>query len=166
MARRFIPARFPAGEAPDTQSMEYDTAETFKRGAVVIFEGGATGQIVESSADSTPIVGVSMEDVDSKPGHELGHTSQIKQVTARKDEVSVAKANRVQVFSGRMVNGSTDPVTPALTDVNVLYGLLKTGNDWVVDQAEVANTRVEITDIDITEKIVYFKFMEAHLAQP
>lgn len=164
MGRKFQPARLPIGEAPDVQSMQYDVAQTFKNGAVIIFEAGATGEVVEGGADPTPIVGVALEDADSKPGYGIGHSP--TQVTGRVQEVSIAKANRATVFSGRLVNGATDPETPALTDINVLYGLLKTGNDWVVDKAETVNTRVEVVDIDIDNKVVFFKFMESHLAVP
>lgn len=164
MGRKFIPARIPSGEAPDVQSMQHDSAETFKNGAVLIYESGNTGEVVEGGADPTPIVGVALQDADSGPGWDMGHSP--TQVTGRVQEVSVAKANRVTVFSGRMVNGATDPVTPALTDIGKLYGVLKSGNDWVVDQAETSNTRVEITDVDIDNKVVFFKWMEAHLAVP
>jgi hypothetical protein len=166
MGRKFQPARLPVGEAPDVQSMQYDSAQTFKSGAVIVFEGGATGEVIEGSSDPTPIVGVALEAANSKPGYELGHASSVLQVTGRVQQVSVAKANRSTVWSGRMVNGATDPKTPALTDINVVYGVAKVGDDWVVNQAETSATRVEIVDIDIDNKIVFFKFMEAHLAQP
>jgi hypothetical protein len=145
--------------------MVYTTGQTFKKGAVLIYDG-VTGRVIEGGADPTPIVGIATEHADSKPGFGVGHASQVVATTGRVEEVTVAKANRNTVFSGRMVNGATDPVTPVQADVNKLYGLLKTGEDWVVDQADVTNTRVEITDFDADSRIVLFKFMEAHLAAP
>ena len=166
MGRKFQPARLPIGEAPEVQSMQYDSAQTFKTGAVLIYEGGNTGEVVEGGADPTPIVGVALADADSGPGYGLGHSADVLQVTGRVQEVSVAKANRATVFSGRMVSGATDPVTPALTDIGKVYGVVKTGNDWTVDQAEAVNTRVKIVDVDIDNKVVFFRWMEAHLAVP
>lgn len=164
MGRKFMPARFAGVGSPEVQSMQYDSAQTFKQGAVIVYEAGNTGEVVEGGVDPTPIVGVALEDANSKPGHQAANNPLV--VTGRVQEASLAKANRTTVFSGRMVNGATDPVTPALSDIGKVYGLLKIGDDWVVDQAEVTNTRVEIVDIDVNEKIVFFKFMEAHLAVP
>jgi hypothetical protein len=164
VGRKIAPARIPVGEVPEVQSMRYDVDEDFKEGAVLVYEGGATGELIEDDSDPTPIVGVALEAANSKPGYDMGHSPTV--VTGRVQEVSVAKANRSTTFSGRMVNGAVDPVTPALTDIGVLYGLAKVGNDWVVNQAETSATRVMVTDIDIPNKFVLFKFMEAHLANP
>lgn len=165
MGRKFQPARFAGATAPEHQSMAYTAGQVYKKGAVVIFDGVA-GTIIEGGADPTPIVGVATEDAASKPGFGVSHDASVVARTGTAAETTVAKATRTVVFSGRMVNGATDPVTPVQADINKVYGILKTGNDWVVDQADVVNTRVEIVDIDIDNKVVLFKFMEAHLAQP
>lgn len=165
MGRKFQPARFGGATAAEHQSMVHTTAQTFKKGAVLIFDG-VTGRVIEGGADPTPIVGVATEDAASKPGFGVSHDASVVARTGTVEEVTVAKATRSTVFSGRMVNGATDPVTPVQADINKVFGLLKTGNDWVVDQAETVNTRVEVVDFDTDLKLVLFKFMEAHLAQP
>lgn len=165
MPRKFQPARFGGATAAEHQSMVYTTAQTFKKGAVLVFDG-TTGRVIEGGADPTPIVGIATEHADSKPGFGVGHSSQVVATTGRVEEVTVARANRSTIFSGRMVNGATDPVTPVQADINKVYGILKAVDDWVVDQEEVTATRVEVVDIDVDSKIVLFKFMEAHLATP
>ena|SRR2546430_939399 len=160
------PARFTGATAPEIQSMKYAAGQTFKKGAVVIYEGGATGNIIEGGVDPATVVGVALEAADSKPGFSLSHDSSVVTRTGNVSEVSVAKANRQTVFSSRMVNGGTDPVTPVQADIGKAYGVLKVGNDWCVDQSDVVNTRLRVTDIDIDNKIVFFKWLEAALATP
>ena len=166
MGRRFTPARWAGATIPVTQSMTYTAAQTFKRGAVLIFASGGAGTVEEGSTDPTPIVGVSAEPAASKPGYEIGHSSFVTSYTGRVAEVSVWRANRQTIFSGRAVNGSTDPVTPTQSHIDEVYGILKSSNDWVIDISETSNTRIEIVDVDITELMFFFKFMEAHLATP
>jgi len=166
LGRIFRPGKFAGATAPDTQSMVYTTGQTFLSGAVLVYDG-VTGKVIEGGADPTLIAGVSADKAAGKPGFSMSQDSSVVARTGTVEEVSVHKANRQTEFSGRMVNGGTDPVTPVQADINKVYGLLKTaGNDWVVDQAETVNTRVEIVDIDVDSKIVFFKFMEAHLGQP
>lgn len=164
MGRKFQVARLPSGTAPNTQSMQYDVAQVFKNGAVLVDEGGATGEVVEAGADPALIVGVAQEDANSKPGYDMANSPTV--VTGRVQEVSVAIADRSQIFSGRGVNGGTDPTTPVLGDVDKNMGIVKVGNDWCIDFADAVNTRVKIVDIDIDNKIYFFKFLEANLARP
>ena len=166
MGRRFTAARFSGAGIAVHQSMVYTAAQTFKRGAVLIFAAGGAGTVEEGGADPTPIVGVSMENAASKPGFEVGHSTFVIATTGRVSEVTVARANRQTIFSGRAVNGATDPVTPTQSHIDEVYGILKSSNDWVIDIAETVNTRIEIVDVDIDEKIFFFKFLEANLATP
>lgn len=155
MARIFIPARFPGGGAPSVLSMVYKTLETFVKGSVLIFD---TGEVVIGLVDPTPIVGVALEDVDSKPGFEVGHDSQVIATTGRVQEVSVAIANDVTTFSGA---GTRIPVA---ADVGLEFGILNTAGIWQVDPADVVNTRVVVTDVDLLQDIFFFKFLTAHMA--
>lgn len=160
MARKFQPARFAGASAPEVQSMQYDVAQTFKKGAVLVYEGGATGEVIEGAADPAAIVGVSLEAADSKPGFGVGNASTVVATTGRAQEVSVAKANRQTIFTGR---GSS---APALTDIGVAYGIVKSGDDWIVDKADVVNTRVRVIDVDVDNALFFFRFLESALAQP
>ena len=155
MSRIFIPARFPGGGAPSVLSMAYKTLETFVKGSVLIFD---TGEVVIGLVDPTPIVGVALEDVASKPGFEVGHDSQVIATTGRVQEVSVAIANDVTTFSGAGTRA------PLATDVGVEYGILNTAGIWQVDPADAVNTRVVVTDVDLLQGIYFFKFLTAHMA--
>lgn len=155
MSRIFIPARFPGGGAPSVLSMAYKTLETFVKGSVLIFD---TGEVVIGLADPTPIVGVALEDVDSKPGWEPGHQSQVIATTGRVQEVSVAIANDVTTFSG------AGDRAPLATDVGVEYGIVNTAGVWQVDTTDVVATRVVVTDVDLLQEIYFFKFLTAHMA--
>jgi hypothetical protein len=165
MGRIFQPARMPVGVgAPDVVSGFYTTGQTFLKGAVLVPDA-ATGRVIEGAADPASILGVALENAGSKPGLSLNFDSLVVARTGQVQEVSYARANRITQFSGRMVNGGTDPVTPVQSDINKKYGLLKTGaGEWVVDQTETTNLSVIIVDADFDNKIVYFKFLEAVLA--
>lgn len=167
MARPFQPARFAGASAPENQSMPYATGQTYKKGAVLIYEAGPTGNVVEGGADPASIVGVALENADSKPGFGIGNSASIVATTGRVQETTVAKANRTTIFTGRGVNGGTDPTTPVLADIGKSYSILKTADGtWALDAADVANQRARVIDIDIDNKLFFFRFLEANLAQP
>jgi len=146
--------------------MFYTTGQTFLKGAIVVPDA-ATGRIIEAAANPASITGIALEAPGSKPGFQVNFDAAVVARTGTVQEVSVAKANRITIFSGRMVNGGTDPVTPVQADLGTAYGVLKTGaGEWVVNQADTTTTRVRVIDIDIDNKIVFFRFLEANLAQP
>lgn len=161
MARGIVVARIPSGEVPDVISAQYTTGQTFKTGAILVYT--AAGEVSEGGADPTPIAGVALEPAGSKPGYDAANSPTT--FTGRVQEVSMAKANRVTVYSSRFTNAGVD-VTPTQTLIDEQYGLIKVGNDWTVDQTDVVNTRVEIVDIDVDNKLVFWKFLEAQLATP
>ena len=171
MGRIIIPARMPFGAAPEVTTIPYTTGQTFLKGAILVYDtGGNQGNVVEGGANPAAIVGVALEAPASKPGFSVNFDSTVVARTGTVTKVSVAKANRLTVFSARMVNGATDPVTPAQTDVGVSYGVLAVavtgGNEWVVNQADKANTRVEVIAFDSSLNLVLFRFLESALAQP
>lgn len=166
MGRIFQPARVPGSgtAAPSIISGAYTTGQTFKKGAVLITV--AAGTLSEAGADpANDIAGVALEGAGTKPGYDPANASQVLQVTGRLQEVSYARADSHTVFSGRAINGGTDPVTPLQTHLHEQYGLAKTAaGEWVIDIAEVTVKTVEIVDIDIDSKIFFFKFLAAALA--
>jgi len=167
VGRPFLPARFAGAGAPENQSMQYAVGQTYVKGAVVVYEGGATGNIIEGGADPAAIVGVALEACDSKPGFNMNFNPTVVATTGRVRETTIAKANRLTVFTGRIVNGGTDPVTPVQGDVGKTYSILKAGTgEWTLDAADGANQRVRVIDIDIDAKIAFFRFLEANLANP
>lgn len=169
-ARIFQPARTPTNAAPEVQSMQFTTGQTFIKGAILVFDtAGNLGNVIEgTSPNPALIVGVAEEAPNTKPGFQLSFDAAVVARTGTVQQVDVAKANRVTLWSGRLVNGATDPVTPAQnTDMGVAYGVIKTADGtWAVNQADTVNTKVRIVDIDVFNKIVFFRFLEANLAQP
>lgn len=163
MARGFKLGRLPSG-TPNIISMKYTAAQTFKKGALLV--DVAAGTVSECAADPTRILGVAMEDANSKPGG-TGIANNPSYITGGSyGEVSVLILDRSQVLTCRGVNGGTDPVTPAITNIGEQYGVAKVGNDWVLDLAETTTKSFTIVDIDVDQKIFLVKPMEAVLALP
>lgn len=159
----FKPSRNAGATIAEMRSGVYDAASTFLTGAVLIL--AADGELEAGGADPTGIVGVALEPANSRPGYGIGHNPTI--VTWRKQEITYAVANRTTIFSGRGVNGGTDPVTPLQTHIGEAYGLtVDATGTWVIDFAETANTRLRIVDIDVPNRIFYFKFLESALGAP
>jgi hypothetical protein len=164
MGRRFQPAR-NAKTVPQVQSMQYATGQVYQKGALVV--DNVNGEIVECGADPVSILGVALEACDSKPGYGVPNSAQVTVTTGRQQETSIALADRDTVFSGRAVNGGVDPVVPLLTHIGEKYGVVKVGNDWVIDMADAVATRIQIVDVDLTGgNVFFFKFLEANLARP
>lgn len=164
MGRSFQPARRAGGTVPRVQSIAYTTGQTFTKGALLI--DVAAGTASECAADPTAVLGVALEGAGTKPGYDVANSSQLTVATGRLQEVSMAVADREQEFSGRAVNGGTDPVVPLQTHVGEEYGVAKVGNDWVIDMAETAAKVVHITDIRPEDNAFLFKFLEAVMASP
>lgn len=162
MARGIRPARMIGTGVPNVQSVAYTTAQTFKKGALLVF--AAAGTLSECGADPATVSAVALEAAGSKPGYDAANSPTV--VTGRVQEVSVCIADRHTVYSCRGVNGGTDPVTPAQTNIDEQYGVAKVGNEWVLDLAETTAKVFEIVDIDIDNKIFFVKFMEAVLSLP
>ncbi len=161
MARGFNLGRTPSG-TPNTQSIAVTAAQTFKKGALLV--DTAAGTVSECGADPTSVLGVAQMDAFAGLGYDMANSPAV--VTGRSNECVVAIADRSQIFTCRGVNGGTDPVTPAQTNIGEVYGVAKVSTDWVLDLAETTTTVCEIVDIDIDNKIFFVKFREAVLALP
>jgi len=167
MPRGFNTAR-NAKTVPQIQSMAYTTGQVFKIGAVVV--DIAAGTISEAGVDPQSVVGVALEGAGRKPGYDLANSADVVFTTGRLQEVSVAIADRDTQFSGRGVNGGTDPVLPLVTHIGEQYSIVKIANDWCIDIANPTTPAVEITDIVEAQGgdpgFFLFKFLEAVLARP
>lgn len=165
MARRIIPARFPAGDAPDVQELLYANGQTFQLGAVLTL---SSGQLIEATS---PITGatlhsIAMQGVDTNPGYQAANNPTVS--IGREQKVSVARLNRMTVFMGTLVNNSAVPVAAATTDIGVNYGLRPFSGIWYVDRSQTAaNACVQVVGIDaVNPFIVFFKPIEARLLTP
>jgi hypothetical protein len=161
MPRSFNIARTPSG-TPNVQALRVTAGQTFKKYALVV--DTAAGTISECGADPASVLGVSMQGAFTGPGNNNADSPVV--VTGQSVECSVCIADRSAIFSCRGVNGGTDPVTPAITNIGEVYGVAKVADDWVLDLAETTATVCEVVDIDIDNKIVLVKFREAVLALP
>lgn len=161
MGRSFNLARTPSG-TPNSQSLVATAGQTFKKYALVV--DTAAGTISECGADPASVLGVSMMGAFTGRGNNNADSPVV--VTGQDTEVVVAIADRSQIFSCRGINGATDPVTPAITNIGEQYGVAKVADDWVLDLAEVTVKQCEIVDIDVDAKIFFVKFVEAFLAIP
>lgn len=164
--RFFTVARMPPGTAPNAVVRTVTNGQTFIRGAVLKL---ASNLLVESGATpTTGIVGVAAQSAFTNPGNQLPNANVLASgspIGGRPNDISIYVNDRTNIFSGRMVNGGTDPVQPALTDLGTSYGVIKTGNGtWAVNQADTTNLAVVIIDIEplgttAVVAIVYFKFV-------
>jgi hypothetical protein len=162
-ARSIIPAR-NFQTAPDVQSHAYATGQTFVAGAALAL---SSGEVIEATSPITgaTLFGFAAEKVASKPGWDAANSPTV--ITNRVQEVSVYRATSSMVFSGALVNNSATVIAPAAADIGVNYGLKAYSGVWCVDKNLTAgDATVTIVDIDIANKIVYFKVMPARLIAP
>ncbi len=160
MARSIFPAQFAQG-MPPTQWLNFDSAATFEEGALLVF--AADGELEECAADPTLVSAVSLTPAGRGPGFQM--SDGVTQVTGRAYKCSVVLAEKTVIWSMRGVNGGTDPVTPAVTNIGESYGAIKTADgSWALDIAEVAVLVFTIVGVDIDNKIFYCKFNDAALA--
>lgn len=160
--REFRSAKFPPGTSPKVESLVVTAGQTFIKGAVVIL---TTNKIVEAGATPITAAGIALQSAFTNPGNQLPNANVLaagSPIGGRPTEISVAIADRTTIFSGRMVNGGTDPVTPAQTDVGVKYGVIKTSDGtWAIDQSNTTQLFAQIVGIEplgttAVVPIVYF----------
>jgi hypothetical protein len=140
----------------------YTAAQTFKEFAVVV--RAAAGTIEEDTTDPDSIVGVALQRAASGHGFNVPDEDRTDVFTGRETKVCVALASPGLVeFISEITNAGVK-VTPTQTMVGESYGLVKTGDDWSVDQADTTNTRVRITAIDEERDLVYCEFLAANVS--
>jgi len=160
MGARFITAARTVGNGvPAIQSFVCDSSATFIRGAAVVV--ASDGELEACGADPTVIAGFAAAAASTAPGYDAANSPNV--VTGRSNVVSVYLADANTVFSGRGVNGGTDPSTPTLSNIGESYGLKADANGiWTVDLAEVTTKTATIVDVDIDQKIFFFKIVQAN----
>lgn len=161
MGRKIIPARMIGTGVPSVLSVAYTTGQTFKKGAIVIYV--AAGTVSEAGADPALVCGIALEDAGSKPGFDAANSPTV--ITGRVQEVSIAVADRHTIFSMRGENAGVIQ-TPLQTNIDEVYGVVKVGNDWVLDLSETVATVFEVVDIDVDNRIFFCKFMESRIQTP
>ncbi len=157
--RQFALAKWE-GQFPEVQYVLVDSAQTFKAGALVLT--AADGETDECAADPTAILGVALSAAKTALGYNMANDADIVAFTGRENKVAVAIANNKNTFSGRGVNGGTDPVVPLQTHIGEQYGVVKDSDGiWAIDFAETTTKSVQIVGFDSTTKSFTFKFIPA-----
>lgn len=166
MAGRYIKAaRTVSGNVPRIAQRLYATGQTFKIGAVLVFDGSKN--VIEASATPTTAVGIAAEPAGTHPGQSPANASQTLQVTGLTQKVAVYDGNDDTVYSMRGVNGGTDPVVPVQANVGAKFGVVKDANGiWALNIADTTNLMFEVVDIDITNNIFFCKFLTSALVLP
>ena len=154
MARLMNTARFPGGGIPEIQSMAYTAAELIVKGSVLVMNAAGTVDLAGTQPTSG-VVGVSLEDIASKPGFEVSHDSQATVYTGRVAEVSVAIANLITIFSAAAKAGTTI----AQTHVGEQHDIVLVSGVWQVDLSASGSPGCIVTDVDTDENIVFFKWL-------
>lgn len=160
MSRAVTPARAPLGIFR-VQHFPTTTGQTFKNGALVKL---SSGQLVICTTNDTAVVGVAGAAAFNGRGWELANASQLAQApTGRDSYLPVYVADQGNIFASRLVdsNVNQDTLTPAVTDIGVEIGvLLDSGGNFCLDK-DASNDVAVIVDINIDEKLVFFKFLAA-----
>lgn len=149
--------------SPEIQEFTVTAAQTFIRGAVLVFSGGT---VSEGGANPTDIVGVAMADAFSAPGYDAANSP--SPITWREATISVAKAEADRnIFVSPLCNNTltSTKVAPVAADVGVQYGISKQTSGpsaeawWLDKNITGANARVEVVKVDITNQLAHFKFL-------
>lgn len=150
MATNFAPQlgiKYDAGV--ETRLFKVDSAATFIAGALVYWDT-ATQTLKECGADPSLILGVAQAPASMG----LATTGSIW--GASKIPVAVLSPTAVAFM------GSSS--TPAVTDILVAYGIVKSTN-WLVDTSDTSNTRVDVIEIAVSPQPegYYVRFKAANL---
>lgn len=159
MARGFTFARATTLGIASIRHFPVKAGETFIPGSLVVLD--ANGELVEAAAAAVSFVGVAGAGAFYGRGYDMANSAQILQVTGRDALCPVYLADPTNIFACRGVNGGTDPVTPAATNVDEKYGIAVTSHVFYMDIANTTQLAVEVVDINIDEKMFFVKFLAA-----
>ncbi len=147
------PSRFPSAEVPSVDNRGIVAAQTFNRGAPIQLSSG-NAQEHPGGATVTGIYGFSLEDVDN--GASSG---------ANSTQVAIAIADHDTWFMGQLDNAGA-VVAPDSGNLDTDYGLIKTGDDWFVDETDTTNVVVTVRDFDVDLNVVWFTVLPSAGANP
>jgi len=164
MGTRFAPARVPNGGVESINSYPALAGQAIVNGSLVLLD--ANGLLNLCGADPASILGVALSAQGTAPGFSAANAPIAINFSSTADDlVSVAIANRDTIFSGQMTNAG-NIVTPTQAMVGDSFGVVNTAGIWTVDQTETVNTRLTIVDVDIPNRLILFKFLNANLQLP
>lgn len=162
ITKAIMPARLMMGGMPQVRSQKYKTSEAIIKGSVIGQDGN--GELVLLTSDTSnpadhSIIGVAAEAAGSRPGFEISHDSRLVATTGRKQEISYFVANHNEEFIAQISADGSTVTTPTQALVGDVYKLSKAANGlWYVDSSDVDPDNVIITDVDLINDFVFFKF--------
>lgn len=139
---------------PNVRHYPVKAGETFKEGEWVTLDSAGLLVAATAGAGALTLVGLSGAAAFQGRGYELANSSLIQQVTGR-DSFLPVYLSVGNIFVCRGVNGGTDPVTPADTNVDEQYGLALSSNVWYLDISNTTDKAVEIVKVDIDNKLFF-----------
>lgn len=149
------PAQHLSGNFIEGTDRASGSDQTYPRGTPVTWDTGSK-ELDEHGGGSTVtnILGVSLEGtvagVEDNPS----------------GRVNLALASRLNVFVAKLTNNAGVVQTPDTANINVEYGMVKTGTVWSVDESDTTDKVLEVIGIDTERDVVYFKFIESAIQQP
>lgn len=158
MAKQRIFAHTAPGLVPSISRLPVKAAEAWNPGAALVVD--ANGELTECADDPASIKGFALKSPATGPGFDAANSPTV--ITGREDTCEFVPA-KDHIFIGRGVNGGTDPVTPTATMVGEQYELAGNGDDWYINIAGTASPCVQITRVDIDNKLFFFRVLDANI---
>ena len=152
------PARFPSGGFPEGYGRDPGSDQTYYRGTPVTWD--TSSQELDEhalAATVTNILGVTGEGVVAGVAENPSGV------------VNFFAAVRTTIFVALLTNNSGVVQTPDSANLNVEYGIVKTGSGtsavFSVDESDTTHKVLEVIGFDNYRNLVYFKFMETAIQQ-
>ncbi len=145
-ARNPFPAAWPSSARVGVVEYTLKSSATFLINALVKL---TSGEVEESGADPSAVVGIAADPTSqSLPGHVSGG------VLGESSKIGVYVADLETEFSWEVA-----ATKPADANLGVAYGVVKTGDVWLIDLTETTATVVKITRLDpVNDTRAYAKF--------
>ena len=141
-----------AGGQPDVkvEEMALVAGATFTVGALLVYTPGATATWAECTGSPVSIGGLALSPAPGAASVTRGLPYQANQIPiALLDE-----STQVEMASA---------TTPAATHIGNEYGVVKSGNNWLVNISDTTNKAVLVIKIDITNGVFWVRFLASVL---
>ena len=152
------PAQLPSGGFPEGSDRASGSDQTYYRGTPVTWD--TSSQELDEHA-----LGATVTDILGVTGE--GTVAGVEENPS--GEVNFFTATRSTIFVATLTNNAGTVQTPDSANVNVEYGIVKTGSGtsavFSVDESDVTHKVLEVIGFDNYRNLVYFKFMESAIQQ-
>lgn len=137
---------------PLVREYPVDSAATFVANELVFLNTAGGSDVEVCGADPALILGIALAPASAK-------TLYYENISGAGNKIPIA------VLTPDVVVGMASATTPAQAHLFVAtgYGVVKSGNNWLLDIGDVANPRATVVGIDPTNGIFYVRFLAANL---